>query len=173
MKKKYRKKNKEYLKDNKNTIIYQDTPTTEQLKKNVYDWERLPTQVQRARILNQTLLDTYLLKHYIDQTQYDAGFKYYTLWRKSNLEPNLVIKYDPIVQQNNNFYSGSSQGECYVELNQARKAIGKRLSSVVDNVCLYNNPLSIWEKNYNVKAKTGMTAFILALDSLIDYWGMN
>ena len=171
MKKRLRKNNKHL--NAKVTPIYQELPTKEKMRKTPLEFEVLETKISRARVLNQNLIDTYLLKNLINQSQYDAGFKYYVLWRKSGLEKQLTIKYDITLTNNNSVNLGSLQGDAYIELNKARKAIGNRLCTVLDNVCLYNNPLSTWEKEYNVKAKTGMTALILALDSLCDYWGLT
>ena len=171
MKKKLRRNKKQY--NSKVNPIYQELPTKEMMKKTPIEFEVLETKISRARVLNQNLIDTYLLKQLINQSQYDAGFKYYVLWRKSGLEKQLTIKYDITLTNNNSVNLGSLQGDAYIELNKARKAIGNRLCTVLDNVCLYNNPLSTWEKEYNVKAKTGMTALILALDSLCDHWGIS
>ena len=66
------------------------------MKKNVYEYETLETKVQRARILTQTLMDTYLLKKQITEPQYDAGMKYYKLWRLSGLEPRTTSALNPL-----------------------------------------------------------------------------
>ena len=67
MKKKKKQYKAEDLRFHNHIPIYQDTPTPEQMKKNVYEYETLETKVQRARILTQTLMDTYLLKKQIIQ----------------------------------------------------------------------------------------------------------
>ena len=54
MKKKKKQYKAEDLRFHNHIPIYQDTPTPEQMKKNVYEYETLETKVQRARILTQT-----------------------------------------------------------------------------------------------------------------------
>ena len=171
------KKKKQYkaqdLRFDNHRPIYQDTPTPEQMRKNVYEYETLQTKVQRARILTQTLMDTYLLKKQITEPQYDAGMKYYKLWRLSGLEPRTTSALKPVVSSNTSMAIGDSQGDCYVALQEARSALGKRLVTILDKVLLYNEPLKEWEKSYGVRAKTGMSVLIVALDTLADFWGIG
>jgi hypothetical protein len=47
------------------------------------------------------------------------------------------------------------------------------LVSILDKVLLYNEPLKEWEKSYGVRAKTGMSVLIVALDTLADFWGIG
>ena len=171
------KKKKQYkaedLRFDNHKPIYQDTPTPEQMKKNVYEYEILETKVQRARILTQNLLDTYLLKKQITQEQYDAGMKYYTLWRSSGLQQKVTSSLNPVVSSSTTTDMASRQGDNYVALNEARTAVGKRLVSILDKVLLYNEPLKEWEKSYGVRPKTGMSVLIVALDTLADHWGIG
>ena len=153
--------------------IYQETPTTEQLKKNVYEWEVLETKVNRARVLTQNLLDTYLIKKQITQEQYDAGMKYYTLWRSSGLQQKVTSSLKPVVSTSATNDMASKQGDNYVALNEARMVVGKRLCSILDKVLLYNEPIKVWEEYYGVRPKTGMSVLIVALDTLCDHWGIG
>lgn len=173
MKKKKKQYKAEDLRFDNHRPIYQDTPTPEQMKKNVYEYEILETKVQRARILTQNLLDTYLLKKQITQEQYDAGMKYYTLWRSSGLQQKVTSSLNPVVSNSTTTDMASRQGDNYVALNEARTAVGKRLVSILDKVLLYNEPLKEWEKSYGVRPKTGMSVLIVALDTLADHWGIG
>jgi hypothetical protein len=65
------------------------------------------------------------------------------------------------------------QGENYVELQKARMQLGKPLTSILDSVVLYNEPIKTWEVNYKVRSKTGMTVLIVGLDTLCDIWGIS
>ena len=114
--------------------VYNDLPTTEQLRKNVYDYEVTETKITRARRLNQTLLDTYLLKKIITEPQHDAGIKYYKLWRYSGLEPKTTSALKPVVSSGLQNTVGLMQGDNYVELQKARMQLGKPLTSILDSV---------------------------------------
>jgi len=172
-----RKKKKQYKAKNlrfENQIpVYNDLPTTEQLRKNVYDYEVTETKITRAKRLNQTLLDTYLLKKLITESQHDAGIKYYKLWRYSGLEPKTTSALKPVVSSGSQNTVGLMQGDNYVELQKARMQLGKPLTSILDSVILYNEPIKTWEANYNVRSKTGMTVLIVGLDTLCDIWGIS
>ena len=173
MKKKKKQYKAEDLSYTSHIPIYQETPTTEQLKKNVYEWETLETKVQRARILTQSLLDTYLLKNQITESQHEAGMKYYKLWRSSGLEPRTTSSFNSVVSSNVNNNIGSLAGDNYIALNKARETVGKRLCTILDKVLLYNEPIKEWEKYYGVREKTGMSVLVVALDTLCDFWGIG
>ena len=172
-----KKKKKQYkaedLRFENHIPVYQDTPTTEQMKRNVYEFETLETKVQRARILTQTLLDTYLLKKLINEPQHDAGMKYYKLWRSSGLQQKITTSLKPVVSSNTSNSIGSLQGDNYVALQEARKSLGKHLAGVLDCVVLYNEPLKTWELHYGVRPKTGMSVLVVALNTLCDFWGIS
>ena len=69
-------------------------------------------------------MDTYLLKKQITEPQYDAGMKYYKLWRLSGLEPRTTSALKPVVSSNTSMAIGDNQGDCYVALQEARSGNG-------------------------------------------------
>ena len=91
----------------------------------------------------------------------------------SGLEPRTTSALKPVVSSNTSMAIGDSQGDCYVALQEARSAVGRRLVSILDKVLLYNEPLKEWEKSYGVRPKTGMSVLIVALDTLADHWGIG
>ncbi|MDJ0513126.1 MAG: DUF6456 domain-containing protein [Methyloceanibacter sp.] len=148
-------------------------PTQERLAKgDAIDWEDTEVAGAKvARVRTQTVLDHYFFQEKLTRRQYDAGQRFYALWRAAGRGTNTSCSYDPKVQNKSRQIS-DTQAEAHTHYVSIMKDLGPTISAIVISVCCINEAPKDTAVSRGEEARAGKAVLRLALDALADAFGM-
>lgn len=126
---------------------------------------------KRRRVTTQTPLDRYHSRSQIDQRQYEAGLKFYALYRRGAGTQRVTANYSPAVGKSTNEMT-DGQAHAWSDFTTAQREIGRQLNSCAYDVCVVGISAADWAKAHGGDPKGGILVLRLALDALGDHFGM-
>ena len=147
-------------------------PTPERLKKgDIIEWEDTEEAGQKAaRVRTQTVLDRYYEKQLISQRQYDAGQRFYSLWRAAGRSVGTTGTYDVRVGCVVNLTERQAMADSHYR--QILNDIGESLAMIIIGVVLLDETAKEMAAKRGEKKYGAIAMLKLALDALADTLGM-
>ncbi|MEO1223344.1 MAG: DUF6456 domain-containing protein [Pseudomonadota bacterium] len=118
--------------------------------------------------ISPTMLDRYRQRDELDARQYCAGDALHRLYVAAGRSPTMSLELVGVGDTEKNAHA--RKADAWVELNQALRAVGQRLSPVLLHVCLADGAASAWARKNGHDPRGGLTLLRVALDSLADYF---
>ena len=128
-------------------------------------------QPQRAR--QQSYLDRYAQRGFIDVRRYVAGRRLYADWYRSGSQPYLVAAYDGQAPQRTRSPGGGPtdhQAQLRQRVTEALHQVGPGLAAILVHVCLLDQAAKDWAAARGEGAASGIAILRLALDALADHY---
>ena len=125
---------------------------------------------KRMRVTVQTPLDRYYQREQIDRRQYEAGQKFYSLWRRAGRGQRLAADYTAVVVDGTR--TTPTHAESFSDYIAILRDLGKDLSQVAQWVCIEGMSANECAVKMRHDARGGITLLRLTLDALGDYFGM-
>ncbi len=125
---------------------------------------------KRMRVMSQTPLDRYFQREQISRRQFEAGEKFYGLWRRAGRSQRLVSNYDAIIVDGTS--PTYTHGEAFSEYIRILRELGQDMGKVAMWVCCEGMNANEAAVQLDHDPRGGITLLRLTLDALGDEFGM-